>query len=282
MIAIDIACNGSKRKPGRNNDILRSIHLRILHTDELEFKSMAKVNFVIVSQPRSGSTFLIDTLSSNEQVFCDNELYNLTMIARLDSNNDNTDLAAVKRRDCDPVSFYHEFYGSDFAKRIYALGFNFMLGHHSHVLKTIVEDQSLKIIYLERENKLAQASSWFRALDDRIWATRESAQIDLEQKNTFNRYAYNEYIRAAQTLDYLFKLAVLNRGNVLHVTYVDFSDMNALLMRIASFLTVRDEFTFSDIKKQNPNRIGNRFVNDKDAKKYLTAVNQAHWLEDEL
>jgi|GEM_PF-5463940 len=38
----------------------------------------------------------------------------------------------------------------------------------------------------------------------------------------------------------------------------------------------------SDIRKQNPNRIGNRFVNDKDAKKYLTAVNQAHWLEDEL
>jgi len=38
----------------------------------------------------------------------------------------------------------------------------------------------------------------------------------------------------------------------------------------------------SDIRKQNPNRIGNRFVNDKDAKKYLTVANQAHWLEDEL
>jgi hypothetical protein len=243
---------------------------------------MAKVNFVIVSQPRSGSTFLIDTLSSNEQVFCDNELYNLSNIARLDPDNDNTDLAAVQYRDRDPVSFYHEFYGSDFAKGVYALGFNFMLGHHADVLKTIVEDKDLKIVYLERENKLAQASSWFRALEDRIWATRESVQIDLEHKTSFNRYAYNEYIRAAQTLDYLFKHALLDRDNVLHVTYADFSDMKALLMRIASFLTVRDEFRFSDIKKQNPNRICNRFVNGKEVKKYLTAVNQAHWLEEEL
>ena len=243
---------------------------------------MAIVNFVIVSQPRSGSTFLIDTISSNEQAFCVNELYNLTMIARLDSKDDNTDLAAVQYRDREPVSFYHQFYVSDFAKNIHALGFNFMLGHHADVLKTIVEDQDLKIIYLERENKLAQASSWFRALDDRLWATRESVQIDLEHKISFNRYAYNEYIRATQTLDYLFKLAVLDRGNVLHVTYADFSDIKSLLMRIASFLTIRDEFTYSDIKKQNPNRIGNRFVNAQEVKKYLTAVNLAHWLEEEL
>jgi len=243
---------------------------------------MAKVNFVIVSQPRSGSTFLIDTISSNEQAFCDNELYNLSMIARLDSKNDNTDLAAVQYRDRDPVSFYHQFYESDFAKNIYALGFNFMLGHHADVLKTIIEDQDLKIIYLERENKLAQASSWFRALDDRIWATRESVQVDVEHKISFNRYGYNEYIRTAQTLDYLFKLAVSDRGNILHVTYADFSDIKSLLTRIASFLRIRNEFTYSDIKKQNPNRIGNRFVNDQEVKQYLIAVNLAHWLKEEL
>jgi len=243
---------------------------------------MAKVNFIIVSQPRSGSTFLIDTISSNEQAFCDNELFNLSMIARLDPENDSTGLAAVQYRDRDPVAFYHQFYGSDFAKGIYALGFNFMLGHHVEILKTIVEDQDLKMIYLERENKLAQASSWFRALDDRIWATRESVQIDLEHKVSFNRYAYNEYIQTAQTLDYLFKQAVTDRGNVLHVTYADFSDMKALLMRVASFLTIRNEFTFSDIKKQNPNRVGNRFVNSKDSSEYLTAIDKAHWLEEEL
>ena len=243
---------------------------------------MAKVNFVIVSQPRSGSTFLIDTLSSNEQVFCDNELFNLSRIARLDANDDNSDPAAVQYRDRDPVAFYHQFYESTFAKNVYALGFNFMLGHHAEVLKTIVEDQDLKIIYLERENKLAQASSWFRALHDRIWATREWGQIDFEHKTNFNRYAYNEYIRAAQTLDYLFKLAVSERGNLLHVTYTEFSDIKTLLMRIASFLTVRNEFRFSDIKKQNPNRIGNRFIETKEVRKYLTALKQAHWLEEEL
>jgi hypothetical protein len=243
---------------------------------------MAKVNFVVVSQPRSGSTFLINTLSSNKQVFCDNELYNLSMIARLDPNNDESEMAAVQYRDRDPVSFYHEFYESIFAKGIYALGFNFMLGHHAEVLKTIVEDQALKIIYLERENKLAQATSWFRALEDRIWATRESVQIDLGHKTSFDQYAYNEYFRAAQTLDYLFKQTVLNRDNVLHVTYADFSDMDELLIRIASFLTIRNEFTVSDLKKQNPNRIGDRFVNEKEARKHLSAVNRAHWLDDEL
>jgi hypothetical protein len=55
-----------------------------------------------------------------------------------------------------------------------------------------------------------------------------------------------------------------------------------LLIRIASFLTIRNEFTVSDLKKQNPNRIGDRFVNEKEARKHLSAVNRAHWLEDEL
>jgi hypothetical protein len=129
---------------------------------------------------------------------------------------------------------------------------------------------------------LIQATSWFRALEDRIWATRESVQIDLGHKTSFDQYAYNEYFRAAQTLDYLFKQTVLNRDNVLHVTYADFSDMDELLIRIASFLTIRNEFTVSDLKKQNPNRIGDRFVNEKEARKHLSAVNRAHWLEDEL
>jgi hypothetical protein len=225
---------------------------------------------------------MIDTLSTSPQVFCDNELFNPTRIVRLKSEHDTTDLAAIQHRDRDPVAFYHNFYGSEFSKRAYALGFNFMLGHHVEVLKTILEDQNLRVIYLERENKLAQASSWFRALDDQVWATSNPGQINTKHKLQFRLDSYLLYIREAQTLDFLFKRAVSDRDNVLHVTYAEFSDITTLLGRIASFLEVRNEFTVSNIRKQNQNRIGDRFVNSREVREYLTAINHAHWLGEEL
>ena len=236
--------------------------------------------FVIVSQPRSGTTFFLSTISTNKELFCDNELFNLSSIVRLNGEHSNSEIKAVRWRDKNPHVLFDNFYNSNFAKQHKTIGFNFMLGHHPEVLEKIINDPEIKIIYLKRTNRLAQATSWFKALDTKEWATNKSNS--LSEKQHFNEFRYLEFMRKSETLDYLFEAAIKDRNNVLKIEYSNFANFKEVLNKVSKFLNVSNSFSISNLKKQGDNHIIKRFSNPKLVEDVISNINKLNWLDKEI
>jgi len=242
---------------------------------------MNTIKFVVITQPRSGSTYLVETLNSNPQLTCENELFNPRQIVKIDSSQTDDSPPALRKRNNRPIQFLQNFYASADNTKVSAIGFNFMLGHNFKVLNYLLNQEEIKIIFLERENKLGQASSWFKALDDRIWATKNSKDIQAE-KISFKRFQYIGQINLSKTLDSLFKRAIKNRPNTLRVTYSDFAHLDSLLASVARFLNVDNQFQPSSLLKQNPNSLIERFANPKQVISTCKTYGLSDWLENEL
>lgn len=232
---------------------------------------MAETNFIVVSQPRCGTTFFIRSLSTHPEVFCDNELFNPLKIVRLEACNDSPDIAFREKY---PLKFFNNYYTSEFSKKFKAIGFNFMLGQHVPILEEIIKNEDIKIIYLERENRLAQAASWFKALETEEWASFTATEVS---KQEFRFGLYTEQIRKCETLDFLFKRAIENRKNTLHIFYTEVLHIENLFPKVADFLGVANIFKPDILKKQGNPDILERFVNKQEVEKFLELIGKNSW-----
>lgn len=236
------------------------------------YPTMAETNFVVVSQPRCGTTFFIRSLSTHPEVFCDNELFNPLKIVRLEACNDSPDIAF--REKC-PLKFFNDYYTSEFSKKFKAIGFNFMMGQHVSILDEIINNEDIKIIYLERENRLAQAVSWFTALATKEWATFEEGKKSGKQIFYFGRYI--QQIRKCETFDMLFKRAIENRKNTLHIFYTEVLHIETLFPKVADFLGVTNAFKPDRLKKQGNPDILERFSNKQEVEEFLALIGKDSW-----
>ena len=135
------------------------------------------VNFVIISQPRSGSTWLRLMLSKHPQVCCFGEVFGINKVIGLNFERyrrwGESSIAVRQRlflqRSTNPMKFYRR----DVLKNRWAVnqlvrevhpkqavvGFKLLyhqLEYWKQVKRAIKKDQSLYIIHLIRENKLKQ------------------------------------------------------------------------------------------------------------------------------
>ena len=123
------------------------------------------VKFVIVAAPRTGSTLLVRTLNSLDDVCCHGELLQLRMVRGYDdgfnpvkaSNSERED--RTKRllliREQDPVGFIQRaLSGPCAATGLKILYKQFLLSHWGNVTHSLLAIPNIKFIHLTRHNSL--------------------------------------------------------------------------------------------------------------------------------
>lgn len=243
---------------------------------------MADRRFVLVAMPRTGSTVLVDLLNSHDDIFCDNELYNPYQICRY--RYDDPDIEGVKYRNANPLRFWDEFFYSDFAKKHQVIGFNFMLGHNYHILDTILKNRSLNLIYLTRENKLAQYSSYKIAFDTQSWGITDEKELNQKDKHTvrFDLCLFDHWLQETMTYEYMFESILdTRRRDAMIIEYKQLFQKE-FHKNMCEYLGVKVKPLRFELFKQNENRIIDRFENKNDVREYLELIGQQHWERTEL
>lgn len=242
--------------------------------------------FIVIGQPRTGTTYLITLLNSHENVLCENELFNPRGIVRTRKAANDLSNEGLIRREADPLLWAKEFFEQKRSGTYQAIGFNLMLGHAVEVFDGLVRD-GVKIIYLYRDNKLAQYLSWVKANSSKRWATTDSDAANAARREAleFRPRDYLLRMNDLATSDLMFRQYVVPSlgERVLVSEYVQLFRPETV-DTLCEFLGIRKMTLTSDLKKQGADRIVDRIANrDRPfVRKFLDVAIKREWLEDEL
>lgn len=231
--------------------------------------------FLIVGLPRSGTTYAATLLNSHKNVLCEGEQFNPYGIIGLGWKK--TDLADLIVRDADPVGFLKQFFAAK-SHKYDAVGCKWMLGHHPEIMAHITDDPELRIIYVYRANKLAQASSLQKAIRTQNWAATKSAGIDTAPIEAGPRHMA-QLIREMQVQDQTFEVWLKTLSNP--ILRVEYSAMftQSFTAELCNFLDVNfDPKMRSPLIKQGESDILARFSHRDSIKRYFTEVGRGDWL----
>ncbi len=235
--------------------------------------------FLIVGLPRSGTTYLMSLLNSHAEVMCAGEQFNPHAI--IDTSGPQRERADLLARDADPVGFLNDFYASR-AGQAKAVGCKWMIGHHLEILNHIPTDPELRLIYVWRENKLAQTASLLKALKTRQWATRHADRVD-DSPIDAGPFQVMQRAREAQIQDATFQSWLAQVPNpVLTCEYRAMFEPG-FEEKLCDYLGVTfDPEMRSPLVKQGSSDILARFEKKKAVAAYFTQIGRADWLEPEL
>lgn len=130
--------------------------------------------FIVLGLPRSGTTYLSTLLDSHPKIRSAGEYFNPYYL--IDKGPDGSD-KVVFDRDAKPVRTAEAFFKTAEAESMDAAGFKFMIGHNVTVLRWIARQPDIKIIFVRRENKLAQVASMIKAVHTQQWAKTARSEI---------------------------------------------------------------------------------------------------------
>ncbi|WP_413865290.1 sulfotransferase [Albidovulum sp.] len=236
--------------------------------------------FIVFGLPRSGTTYLMTTLTSHSRIICGGEQFNPWAI--IDAHSAIRDPERVKERDYRAVEFGREIFRRYEKSKFLAAGFKFMIGHSLDVLKDIASQDDLRFIYVQRDNKLAQASSWIRAERTQKWAQLEKSPDD-DARMPVNLLRLSQLWQEFSTYDFLFSrfLDGLSQPKMCIEYREMFSpDFNR---HLTDFLGVPYEAGMrSPLVKQNMNRVIDRFRNPEPIETYFRKMGREHWLGEEI
>jgi LPS sulfotransferase NodH len=237
--------------------------------------------FVILGLPRSGTTYLMTLLDAHRNVKCAGEQFNPYTVIGVAGEADDTH-KAVLGRDKDPVAHMRLFFETAQAKGIACAGFKFMIGHNISILQELARDPDLSIIYVWRENKLAQVSSLIKAANSKKWAqTKADDHVARKVRATPRQISHRWHEYA--TFDHLISmwLAALPNPKMTCEYREMFAD--GFEEDICTFLDVPYRRGMkSPLVKQGSNSIEKRFEDPKPIRYYFNQVGLGRWLEDEL
>lgn len=245
--------------------------------------------FVILGLPRSGTTYLMTLLDAHRDVICAGEQYNpyavigpttKTLLGGISKKDDSHE--AVLGRDMDPVGHMNAYFEKVAATGVACGGFKFMIGHNLAVLKALAEDPELTIIYVWRENKLAQVSSLIKAGQSKKWAqTRKNKHVEQKIHATPRQISHRWHEYA--TFDHLISMWLEGLPNP-KATY-EYREMfeDGFNARLCDFLDLSQSVDMkSMLVKQGSNTIDQRFEDPKPIRYYFNQVGLGRWLENEL
>lgn len=239
--------------------------------------------FLIIGQPRSGTTYLQTLLNAHPEIHCRGELFDPWQID--DDGTKTRGLDAVIARDAAPLAFLDaRLAGADGGVPDGArlIGAKILFQHHPRLLAEFIPARpQVKLIHVRRENKLAQFASHRQVEQSGRWtATAPAPPAPQIAAGPF--WAASECNRL-ENEDFLLAHWLGGLANpVLTVTYrglfaPGFSD------RVQEFLGVaQPRALHSPLIKQGQDRILDRFVEAEAIARYFRETGRGDWLEPEL
>jgi len=239
--------------------------------------------FLIVGLPRSGTTFLFTLLDAHPQVVCHGERFNVFKI--LENSGQKSSLEELMQRDHNPEAFFDAGFEAAAAEGVRAVGYKFMLGHNPRLMRDAIPARpDVALIYVHRENKLAQVASLETAEQTRRWAQaagakqkEEAPPLDLGPLKLMQRINDLDY------RDILFNHWFDGLPNPkFRVEYRDLMEP-ATQAQIFRFLGVEPmEGLRSPLVKQGSNVIIDRFQKKPLIERYFKGIGREDWLGAEL
>lgn len=239
--------------------------------------------FLIIGQPRSGTTYLQTLLNAHLEIHCRGELFDPWQID--DDGEKTRGLDAVIARDAAPEAFLDaRLSGADRAlpAGITRLGAKILFQHHPRLFSAYIPQRpQIRLIHVRRENKLAQFASLQQVARTNRWTGTEPG-APAPRIGAGPLWAASECNRL-ENEDFLLAQWLSGCANpLLSVTYrglfaPDFA------ARVQAFLGVAPQAELrSTLVKQGQDRIIERFENPDDIARYFASTGRGDWLEPEL
>ncbi len=236
--------------------------------------------FLIVGLPRSGTTYLMTLLNAHRDILCAGEQFNPYAIIGAEDNSE--EFSEIAQRDADPRAHSDAFFDAHAGSGNKYVGYKLMIGHNIRMLRYLPDLTDYKLIYVHRENKLAQMASWIKANRSKRWA---QSQVDdhIEEKITAGPLQISQKWHEFATLDFLFTqwFRTLPQEKMKLEYRQMFED--GFEERLCDFLGVEyDPEMKSPLVKQGANSILERFEKPGPIQAYFRKLGRGKWLNKEI
>uniref|UniRef100_A0A7C3WA40 Sulfotransferase n=1 Tax=Fundidesulfovibrio putealis TaxID=270496 RepID=A0A7C3WA40_9BACT len=176
------------------------------------------MKFVLLSSARSGTSALITALMSHPDVLMHGEIFhqniemhiNAQVLERLD----------VSKRESDPVGFVRDLLEVDLGKA--AVGFKIWKSQSPEAVEYLINAPDVRLMLLERENKLAHYSSRQLAIQTNVWNTGNVRMFEQKVTMPFDEEFFRKFRRYDDMLFDYYRQAIATSGKeCLYLTYQD-------------------------------------------------------------
>lgn len=241
------------------------------------------MRFAIIASARTGSSHLTNLLNSRSDILCNGEICHPKKVyvnwhKKYRTPETLAELAAL--RSTSPGLFLERIFETDHDRP--NVGFKILRGQFEDVLRTVMEDRTIRKVVLFRRNVLANYSSKLIANETGQYGlnskkvpreSREPIRVLFDaERFRVHRRKYERYY--ASVMD-----ALLQSGQDFHL--INYEEINnpwlfrSLLGYIgADSVAPPDE---GKLIKQNPSNILSRFSNSREVEEFLLANDLVHW-----
>jgi len=240
---------------------LQKIHHNI-YSNIFGIKNYGK--FVVITRSRTGSNLLISLLNSNPKIIAHGEKFSL-----------------LGHKNCDQI--YKEIFPKKSNKIV---GFKLFYYHPNDsedksIWNTLKNNQSIKIIHLQRKNLLRSHISRLIAGKTENWASTQAKETGLKEKQIHidtekllsDFETTNNYIKETNE--------AFKNHRTIEIFYEDLvNDRKKTIKRISNFLEVEDMDLKSNLKKQNQEKIKEIVLNYEELYECLINTKHSHMLQE--
>jgi LPS sulfotransferase NodH len=220
-------------------------------------KSKKYTPFVILSEPRSGSTMLHTYLNSHTQI----KSYGEVLRENIEAN------AIVK----ETTPYINTLAFKPHTPALKAIGLKLFYEYYedpryAESFKYIVNRNDVKIIYLIRRDILKVYVSLKIAQKTNVWSSVKSATNGTQPRITIDRHDYIKFREEHLRHRRLF-VSLLKDHPLLEVAYEDLvQNPQPILNSIQQFLGVKPKALFTLLKQQNPGSVESLITNYDEVK----------------
>jgi len=246
------------------------------------------IRYVIISYPRTGSTYLVKVLNSCSNIICHSEIFHTDYKSFSRSFLDNSVLPKLdlfdkikkldvieklfKLRNTKPLKFLDHI----FSTNADAVGFKIFPGQNDRILEYLIRDTSVRKIILNRKNLVRSYVSEQLAMESGRWDRYKNEQISLPTKVNISIDEFERYVNSIKgNISKIENQLSYGSQPFLKISYEDiFTQFPA--RKISDFLGV-DFVNMSfdvDQEKQNPFPLNEMIENYEE---FESALQETNW-----
>jgi LPS sulfotransferase NodH len=233
--------------------------------------------YTIICYPRTGSNYLVRLLNQHSDITAHSELFDKSVI--YSTPQPISDPAVIAKRDDNPIIYLLHLFNEC---KTPVCGFKLLL-HHNKVVIDYVLENSFRLLILERENVLAQYSSFLIARQTQQWTLRKNKVTAQPEKLVWDESDFNEYreYRDKYVRDYteLYRRVYQRQVPWMALSYQDLF-VQETITKIFHFLDVQQDMSLNRniLIKQNTSHIVDRFIQSNRVKEYLLRIDKHEWI----
>lgn len=233
------------------------------------------IKFIVFSLARSGTSFLTTSLRSHNDILCHGEALLPRHFEKHVFGPARTALSQKMVED-DPVGFVENLWTHSDGHQ--AIGFKVFRGHSPDAHPTLLADNSITKIVLQRENCLASFSSGQIARVSGKWGSKRPTDTERKETVPFHSDQFDKYRQRTEA--YYHNILTTAQGPLIRITYRD-NILNQNLAPVVGFLGLDNSIEMTSTKaKQLTHKITERFDEPDAVLAHLKKIGRLDWAEE--